>query len=292
MDGIPDWVFSDVRGGACAAVNRSLSIDAVVRRTFGVYTGQAPRLLGATLLVAGVVAFDQARIGHPIALAIAVALINLLALGLFVCLVVLLAADVWDCGACRDFGKLLRGAWSAVGRLLLIGAVTGLTITLVTSVASVIVASVALGILLGSGTGVAGLVFGLLLLPILLLVPELLLLTVWSVVAPVAVLERPRGLRALGRSRALVRGNGWRVLGAILLFALPLSFLVTAGDHVAQVAGGGAAIALRLLLAVVVAPVPVLAATALYFELRRSEPAAVSAEPIAPDILSPEAGLL
>jgi hypothetical protein len=105
---------------------------------------------------------------------------------------------------------------------------------------------VILGILFGSGVGVAAVLVGVLLVPVLVLVPELFLLTVWSVVVTVAVLERPGGLRALGRSRALVRGNGWRVLTLILTLALPLTVIVSVVDRVAHTTGSGTAIVLRL----------------------------------------------
>ena len=53
--------------------------------------------------------------------------------------------------------------------------------------------------------------------------PSVFLLTVWSVAAPVVVLERPRGLRALRRSRDLVRGNGWRVFAVIVVFTISVN---------------------------------------------------------------------
>src|SRR5438552_4856256 len=41
---------------------------------------------------------------------------------------------------------------------------------------------------------------------VLLIIPGLILLTIWSVVAPVTVVERPGVFAAFGRSRQLVRG--------------------------------------------------------------------------------------
>ena len=64
-----------------------------------------------------------------------------------------------------------------------------------------------------------GIVIGLL----LLLVPGLILLTIWSVIAPVIVVEHSGVIDAFGRSRALVKGNGWQVFGVILVV-----FLITA----------------------------------------------------------------
>ena len=51
---------------------------------------------------------------------------------------------------------------------------------------------------------------------ILFIVPGFILLTWWGVAAPVVVAERPGIFKALGRSRELVRGNGWKVFAVIL----------------------------------------------------------------------------
>ena len=58
-----------------------------------------------------------------------------------------------------------------------------------------------------------GIAFGLL----LLVVPGLVLLTWWSLIVPVIVLERAGVMQSFGRSRELVRGNGWNVFGVIVL---------------------------------------------------------------------------
>ncbi|HET8741262.1 MAG TPA: YciC family protein [Gaiella sp.] len=52
---------------------------------------------------------------------------------------------------------------------------------------------------------------------ILLIVPGLYLLTIWAVIAPVIVIERTGALDAFGRSRELVRGHGWTVLGIVVI---------------------------------------------------------------------------
>jgi hypothetical protein len=58
-----------------------------------------------------------------------------------------------------------------------------------------------------------GVAFGFL----LLIIPGLYLLTIWSMVIPVVVLERRGVGEAFGRSREIVRGNGWSVFGLILI---------------------------------------------------------------------------
>jgi uncharacterized membrane protein len=52
---------------------------------------------------------------------------------------------------------------------------------------------------------------------IALVIPGLILMTWWAVAAPVVVLENQSGTSALGRSRELVKGNGWTVFGLIIV---------------------------------------------------------------------------
>src|SRR5256885_12467668 len=52
---------------------------------------------------------------------------------------------------------------------------------------------------------------------ILLIIPGLYLLTIWSMLIPVIVLERRSVGEAFGRSREIVRGNWWPVFGLILI---------------------------------------------------------------------------
>ena len=57
---------------------------------------------------------------------------------------------------------------------------------------------------------------------ILLIVPGLFLLTIWCLIVPVIVLEGAGRGDSFGRSRELVRGNGWNVFGLIVLTFLIL----------------------------------------------------------------------
>jgi hypothetical protein len=140
--------------------------------------------------------------------------------------------------------------------LLLVGVVASLAITLLSSGASIIFLVVLATAILHAGIGLWATILGLLLVPVPILLPERFLLTIWSVLAVVAVLERPRGLRALGRSRELVRGNGWRVFALILTLALPLTFTIDATERAASHGSSGMPLAARLLLAALVAPIP------------------------------------
>jgi hypothetical protein len=52
---------------------------------------------------------------------------------------------------------------------------------------------------------------------LLLIVPGLFLLTIWSMLVPVIVIEGRSASEAFTRSREVVRGNGWSVLGLIII---------------------------------------------------------------------------
>lgn len=126
-----------------------------------------------------------------------------------------------------------------------------------------------------------GIIVGL----ILLIVPGLFLLTIWALIVPVIVLEGRSAGDSFGRSRELVRGNGWSVFGviaitvgltilanivvAILTFWLPDE----AGSFVQSVVSN-----------TVVAPFMAVALTLTYFALARpaAEPAAAYAAPPPP----------
>ena len=73
------------------------------------------------------------------------------------------------------------------------------------------------GRLIGAGI-LAGL--GIALGFILLIVPGLILLTWWCLIAPVIVLEKKRVGESFSRSRELVRGHAWTVFGIVIITVL------------------------------------------------------------------------
>jgi hypothetical protein len=201
---------------------------------------------------------------------------------MFVCVVVLLAADARDGGPPRSARELLRGARSALGPLLLVGIIAGIALVLVSSLAPLLLVMASTILFTHLGIGILPFLLALLLVPTLGLLPQLLLLTSWSVIAPIAVIERPGRLRALRRSRELARGNRWRVFGLILMLTIPLGLIASVLGAAAQAAGDGPAIAVGLLTGTLIAPIPVLAATALYFEMLRGKATLASLEPRSP----------
>jgi|tagenome__1003787_1003787.scaffolds.fasta_scaffold20959052_4 hypothetical protein len=123
-----------------------------------------------------------------------------------------------------------------------------------------------LGMLIGAGILAAlGIIVGL----IFFIVPGLLLLTWWSLTSPVVVIERPGVTAALGRSRAMVRGNGWRVFGVIVVLFIIEAIL----NAVISALFGGDTFAGTLIAGIIssalVAPLTGIAAAIIYLELRR-----------------------
>jgi hypothetical protein len=225
----------------------------------------------AGISAGGVVVLDHLLNRRSALLAIFMIIVNVVVLGLFVGVVALVVADVQYREHHRGMHRLLGDAWASLGPLVMTGVVAALAVTLISSVGSVIAFSFLAVLLLNAGSGPAGLFVGILFIPVLVVIPELLLFTRWSVAAAVAVLERPRGLRALRRSRELVRGNGWRVLALILVLELPLTLVLTAVEKIAGTAAGGTALGAQMLVVSFIAPIPVLAITVLYFELLGDE---------------------
>jgi hypothetical protein len=243
---------------------RKVSIGAVLRRAFGAYAERAALLIAAALVLTAGIGLDSS-LRHVAA--VGAALVNILLLALFASVVVLAADETWKGQTRFSAGELLSRAWSAVGRLLLVGVIASVAIVFVGSIAPAILLLVVLSAAFADGFHLVALVAGLLLISIVLLVLQLYLLTAWSVFVSVTVLERPRGLRALGRSRELVRGNGWRVLALVLVLVLPVSLSATALEGALHALGAVPARAGELILATLIAPLPILTMTSLYYEL-------------------------
>ena len=120
---------------------------------------------------------------------------------------------------------------------------------------------------------------------ILLIVPGLVLATWWLLVVPVVMLEGRSVTEAFGRSRELVRGNGWNVFGLIVL-----TFLILIATGI--VIGIVLAIVLSplddsiqtyvsdVLSNTIFAPFVALAFTLAYYRLRDVREPVASAEPV------------
>jgi hypothetical protein len=218
-------------------MERRLDVGAVIRKVWSIYVDQAPVLMPAAAVVfvfTGIIAALIAESGSAGAFLLAEA-IALIAVILFTAMVVELVADVQDGRRDASPSQLVRAASPVFGQLILVGLFAVTVIVL------------------------AG----------ILIVPGLILLTIWSVFVPVIVLERPPGLQALSRSRELVRGNGWQVFGVLLILFVLVGVLSVVLAVAAASAGTAAGIVVRVVLGVLTQPLGALAAAVLYFELMR-----------------------
>jgi hypothetical protein len=221
-------------------MNTKLDTARVFERIFEIYREQFTLLIPAALVVFVPVAVVSGLIYSGdvgILGALIVAAIGTIATYWFQGMVVEAARDILDGRRDHSVGSLVRSAAPVVVPLLIAGILAGLAI----------------------GIGL-----------LLLIVPGLFLLTIWAVLAPVIVIERRDVMAAFGRSRALVRGNGWQVFGVIVVLFL-LQLVVTgviqaiANSVADSVVGYSVA---DLLVRLIVAPLSALAAAVLYFELK------------------------
>ncbi len=222
-----------------------ISPGSVVSRIWDIYRGQFSTLVGtATIIFALEFVIDLTL---PSAAAIILILLFWALAVLYQGMVVKLVQDVQD--GRRDHSVR----------------------ALMSSVAPVFWPLVGVGILFALGV-----LFGF----VLLIIPGLWLLVIWSVVAPVTVLERPGVFAAFGRSRELVRGNGWPVFGVILIVFIAVFVIQAAAGLAATGLGSVGRALVQWAVGAAVAPVSALSASVLYFTLRgRHRETTVSAPP-------------
>jgi hypothetical protein len=224
----------------------SIDVGEIIRRTFQIYVDQAPVLMPAAAVVFVISSvFGVLLIAASAGLAFIALIVSLVATTLFTGMVVELVSDVQDGKRDASAGQLLRAVTPVLGKLILVGIVAGI------------------GILIGF---------------ILIVIPGLILATLWSVAAPVVVLERPAGLRALGRSRELVRGNGWNVFAVILLLVILVGVVAVALEAGGDAAGTAVGLVVRVIVGILTAPISALAAAVLYFDLRKAHAEATPPE--------------
>lgn len=222
-------------------MSKKLDIGATLSRVFDLYREQAGVLLPAAAVIFLIPAVAAAAVGTNPASAGLVVLLLVVAVVAgywYQGLVVEAVRDIEEDGR-RDFsvGDLFRSAAPFVGPLVLAGILAGI-----------------------------GIAIGL----VLLVVPGLVLLTWWSLIAPVIVLERASVGAAFGRSRSLVRGNGWQVFGILVLLAIVQALAASVLRQVAlAISDGRASEAIGGYVGnVLIAPLTALAATVVYLRLR------------------------
>jgi hypothetical protein len=214
-----------------------VDVGRVLREAFESYRRFAGPLLGGAVVVLGIagVISEVLESSDSFALAMLGLIIYIAAGVLFTGYVVKLVQDTRDGQMHHSAEKLFEAAAPYVGTLILAGLLGAI----------------------GIGIGFA-----------LLVVPGLILITIWAVVAPAIVVERRGAIAAFGRSRELVRGHGWPVFGAIVLAYLSILIVSFVSAGIGDAIGGDAGhIILGTIGDILAAPIPALVASMLFFDL-------------------------
>lgn len=232
-------------------MNRKLDVGGTLSQAFSIYGSQAGVLLPVAFGIFLIVAVINAILAHSFILFPLTLAVSVIAGTLYQGMVVGLVSDVQDGRRDSSVEDLVRSTGPVI--LPLIGA----------------------GILAGLGIGVGFLLF---------IVPGLFLLTIWSVIAPVIVVERSRAIDAFGRSRALVRGNGWQVFGVIVIVFIIVAVVQGILGAIASGISGsiGVLILFNVIGSTVTAPIVALVAAVIYFGLLEIGQGAQSAPPSPP----------
>jgi hypothetical protein len=116
---------------------------------------------------------------------------------------------------------------------------------------------------------------------LLLIVPGLVLITLWLLIVPAIMLEDRGIFESFGRSRQLVSGHGWNVFGVIVLtVAILIAVNIAVSIVESAFDSGWASLLLDIATQTAAAPFLALAWTITYYELRaikEVEPAAAAA---------------
>lgn len=206
----------------------------ILSRALAVYREHAAVLFPAALIVSLFQAMAILTGADSVLAYLLLAVASVIASAFFQAMAVEVARDAQDGRADRSVGELLSGARPVVAPLVLVSLLA----------------------VIGIGVGL-----------VLLIVPGLMLLTIWVAVIPVVVIERPPGIGAFRRSHELVRGHGWPVFGLIAMVGALSLVIVFATTLIAVGLGETAGSFVQLVVGAAIAPVVTLVTTVLYFRL-------------------------
>jgi hypothetical protein len=231
-------------------MGRKLEVGETLSEVFAIYRENAGVLIPVAFWLFLVVAIVQGLAGGSVLLALIGAILSLVASVLYEGMVVSLVRDVQDGRRDLSAGELYRSVTPVLGTL--------------------VGASILYGIAVAIGF-------------VLLIVPGLILVTIWAVIAPAIVIEKRGAIEAFGRSRELVKDYGWPVFG-IVICAVLITFVVSVIliSIAAAIADGPILrIVLGVLASTVTAPITALVAGVLYYRLLllKSDPGAVVRDP-------------
>ena len=230
-----------------------IDVGRVIGEAFSTYREYAGPLLGGALVVIGIAGLISALLGasESVILVLIGTIVGLIGQFLYTGYVVKLVQDVRDGRRDQSVGELFRAAAPFVGTLILNGILAGIAI----------------------GIGF-----------VLLVVPGLILLTIWAVISPAIVVENRGAIEAFGRSRELVKGEGWSVFAVILLaFLIIVAVSIVTGLIGAGIGDDAGRVIMSTIGSVLTVPIAALVASILFFDLGGGATAApATAEPTEP----------
>jgi hypothetical protein len=217
-------------------MERRLDVGETLSEVFGIYRDQAGVLLPVAFWLFLVVAIVNGLTEGNLSVFWLSIVVSLAVGTLYQGMVVRLVQDIQDGRRDSSIGELMRSVLPVLGALVGAGVLAGL--------------------------GIAAGFF-------LLIVPGLILLTMWAVIAPAIVVERRAVFDAFGRSRQLVKGQGWPVFGTVVVayliaFVAEIVFILIA-NSIAE--GAIVRIVFSALASTLAAPIGALVAAVLYFRL-------------------------
>lgn len=203
----------------------------IVSRIWEIYRGQSAVLIGTALIL-----FALQFVAYLLlpGASVAVGILFWALITLYQGMVVKLVQDIQDGRRDHSIGDLLRSVYEVLLPLMAVSILS------------------AIGVTIGF---------------VLLIIPGLFLMVIWSVVAPVTVLERPGVFAAFGRSRDLVRGDGWPVFGVLVIVYLAVLVISLAAGIASGSLGALGEALVQWAVNAAIAPVSALSAAVLYFAL-------------------------
>jgi hypothetical protein len=225
-----------IRGATVSAVPQAqLDPSAVIGEAFNTYKQHAGVLIPAALGVYAIQAIAAIALSSNTLGALLLNIISLVLAMIYTGAVVQLVRDVQDGQLDSTPGQLISSVIPVLLPLFFVSLIAGLLI----------------------GVGM-----------ILFLAPGFYLATIFAVVGPVTVIEKPGVFAALSRSQALVKGSGWQVFGIIAL-VIALSFVAAAITAIIGVPLGTVGrVIVQWLASSVLAPIGALATATAYLRLR------------------------
>jgi hypothetical protein len=220
---------------------RKIQVGEVISDAFGIYSSNLGVLVATSLGVAVVFGLIIGVLNDAggAFMSFLAWVVQLIATAIYTGFVVRLVQDVRDGRRDMTVGELFSAAAPAIGPLIIFGILSGIAI----------------------GIGF-----------VLLIVPGLILMTIWSVGSPAIVAEACGPIEAFGRSYELVRGQAWTVFGVLVcVFLIMLAAGIIAGIIGAVIGGVVGAILVGIIVLALFMPVSALVASTLFFDLGGGE---------------------